>query len=260
MPAIVPSSDLKSLGASTKWPALGLTAVAALGGIRTASAQTVFTFTPTSDNSISYSDSGAPELYINVTAGTVSTASSLTANFGISIEPSSSTESPGKALVSSPDSAAQNESVATSSTTSPKPYVTPLNAGDTISGTLNTLFGANPFALSSTTQTPGGSGFTAGGTYYLGFSFNNGSNVDYGWMNITTANNSAINSSGPATVTLNSFAYEDGGPGIIAGGGALSAVPEPANTAAIMGGMALVAGSVVMYRRRQDRAASLIGV
>jgi len=257
MPAIRPSS---SSGCSGKLSALGLTAAAALGGIRTVSAQTVFTFTPTSDNSISYSDAGETEIYIDVTAGTVSTTSSPTANFGLTIEPSSNIDSPGKALVASPDSAVQNESVATSSTTSPKPYVTPLNAGDTISGTLDSLSGTNPFALSSTTQTPAGSGFTAGGTYYLGFSFNNGSNVDYGWMNITTTNDSAVNSTGPATVTLNSFAYEDGGSGIIAGGGALAAVPEPADTAAVMGGMALVAGSVLMYRRRQDRTSRLVRV
>ena len=86
----------------------------------------------------------------------------------------------------------------------------------------------------------GGDQWLAAGVGFVGFRFNNGSGVQYGWARITM-NGSPFNS-----FTLNDFAYADVGETILTG-----QVPEPGS----LGLLALGAAGLVAWRKHRAKAA-----
>ena len=80
------------------------------------------------------------------------------------------------------------------------------------------------------------------GTQYLGFSITEGTTI-YGWMSVT--HNSGT---GSGSGSVNEWAYDDSGMGILVG--QTTAIPEPATTAAAF---ALLAGSAAVLKRRRQK-------
>ena len=89
--------------------------------------------------------------------------------------------------------------------------------------------------------------FVSGASTYIGFQFNpSGSQVLYGWANVTLTNGGSF-----GTFTINNWAYDNTGASILTGQ-SVSAVPEPATSAVGLGALAL--GAAALRRRRQARA------
>jgi hypothetical protein len=121
--------------------------------------------------------------------------------------------------------------------------------GTPSSVTLDPINGAmvTTAAVSFGAQIDGSSGFTdaaafVAGTQYLGFSLP-GTTTLYGWISVTH-----LLGMGTGSGTVNEWAYDNTGAGIAVG--QTSAVPEPANAAAIA---ALLAGSAVAMQRRRQK-------
>lgn len=102
----------------------------------------------------------------------------------------------------------------------------------------NDLIGAGSTWITSRSFNPPG-----GGTILIGARFNGGAGTNYGWIRIIDNNDN--------TFTLTDFAYEQSGGSIQAG--AVSAIPEPAATAALCGTLAIAA---LCWRRRQNGIAA----
>ncbi len=80
------------------------------------------------------------------------------------------------------------------------------------------------------------------GQHYYGFSLTDGSTV-YGWMSVTN-----VPGFGTGTGTVNEWAYDTTGASIAVG--QITAIPEPATTAAVA---ALLAGSAAVWKRRRQK-------
>jgi hypothetical protein len=85
--------------------------------------------------------------------------------------------------------------------------------------------------------------YLAAGQNFVGFRFVDGAQTDYGWANITLnpSSNPAITS-----ITIHNWAYDNTGAAITVG-----QVPEPAQSAAGLGLLALGAAGVSAYKRRR---------
>jgi hypothetical protein len=127
----------------------------------------------------------------------------------------------------------------------PNSLATVITAGTVISGTppAGSIWGTNLYSFLHNETDPGTEQWTPGTTGYLALKLNDG--ADYGWVQVTYNANQ--------TLTIVDFAYNSSGGSIQAGDTGLSAVPEPANYALIAG---LLAGSVALYRRRQQANAA----
>lgn len=86
-------------------------------------------------------------------------------------------------------------------------------------------------------------GFSDGVEGYIGFSFQPGSTVLYGWAKLT------VNISNTDVLLISEWAYDDSGSVITAGDGAV--VPEPAETVAGLGLLALGAAGLRRYRQKK---------
>ena len=90
------------------------------------------------------------------------------------------------------------------------------------------------------------SGFTSGTASYIGFKFVSGTTTYYGWALITLATGSTY-----GTVTISEWAYSD--ETILVG---QTAVPEPAETAAGLGALALGAAGLRRWRKGKTAKAA----
>ena len=84
------------------------------------------------------------------------------------------------------------------------------------------------------------------GQHYYGFSLTDGSTA-YGWLSVT--NDPGF---GTGTGTVNEWAYDTTGASIEVG--QITAIPEPATTAAVTA--ALLAGSAAVWKRRRQKLAA----
>ena len=85
--------------------------------------------------------------------------------------------------------------------------------------------------------------WNGGGTGYVGLVFNNGTNKNYGWMELDYVENGAS-----TTLTVGGFALEDQ-PDVAIAAGATAPIPEPGTWVA----MAVFAGGAAFARWRQRR-------
>ena len=107
-------------------------------------------------------------------------------------------------------------------------------------------FSPNAFSVFKSGNIQNAVNFVSGASTYIGFQFNpSGSQVLYGWANVTLTNGGSF-----GTFTINSWAYDNTGASILTG--QTSAVPEPATSAVGLGALAL--GAAALRRRRQARA------
>ncbi len=125
-------------------------------------------------------------------------------------------------------------------------YTARLSAGMII-GSGSTIGNATgPFGYFGHSGNGGNAGFATQESSYLGLTFTLDGNTYYGWVSLSFAR-----SGNDGIITIHDFAYATF-PGAPIEAGALTAVPEPATSAALAGVGALLAGSVAIYRRRKQ--------
>ncbi len=187
----------------------------------------VTVFTPTSNNLASV-DNGRSNLYVwfNFQTGQLS--------------PNSFSGTQGYIYVQTNRSYIKDSSstldIAVNSLTVPSSaYAKPLAQGDAINGNLfhyRGMFnehGASPSTLWNNV------------TGYVGFRVSTTGGFFYGWANVTSDSNATH-------ITLNSFGISDVVNGSITAGEGLTAIPEPASSAALL---AAGAAGVALYRKRK---------
>jgi hypothetical protein len=121
-------------------------------------------------------------------------------------------------------------------------YPSNLGSGVNIAGGPFAAFNGNYFATLAYGGGYTNSQFLNAGTGFIGFSFNDGSGVEYGWARVT------MNGSPGNAFTLVDYAWGDAGTAIVTG---QTAIPEPGS----LGLLAVGAAGLFLWRKRRTEAA-----
>lgn len=121
-------------------------------------------------------------------------------------------------------------------------YPSNLGSGVNVGAGPFAAFNANFFATLAYGNGYTHSHFLAAGTGFIGFSFNGGSGIEYGWARVT------MNGASGNAFTLVDYAWGDVGTAIMTG---QTGIPEPSS----LGLLAVGAAGLLLWRKRRPQAA-----